>query len=89
MRARAISPGEEAGGEGGWLGSSRGTAREEFLAKIEKSLVQRGWFKPIEGAPSHEYEVDACREGDLMGAESFAKSPFRPGSGDGVAHGGA
>ena len=88
MRARAISPGEEAGGEGEWLESLRGTAREEFLAKIEKSLVQRGRFKPIEGAPSHEHEVHAGRKGELMGAESFAESSFRPGSGDGVADGG-
>ncbi len=59
------------------------------MTKIEKSLVESGRFKPIEGAPRHEHEVDAWRKCELVGAEPLAEPALGAGAGDGVADRGA
>ncbi len=71
---------------------SGGTRREEFPAKSRKSLLQGGVFKPIERATGDEDEIEAGREGGLVGAKPLAEAAFgagaRAGEGGGAGGGG-
>lgn len=69
--------------------NSGGKRGKKATAEVDESLVERGWFKPIEGAAGDENEVEAGRESQLMGAKALAEAAFGAGAGDGVADGGA